>query len=110
MSRGPWNSELTTPTGERITQTYDDNGNLASRTDFNGRLTTYTYELSRNLETRRVEASGQAEARTISRGGKRGQGRLRAQLFIQPGLARYNRASRLNQSLGLLISKYGYAL
>lgn len=100
MSRGPWNSELTTPTGERITQTYDDNG----------RLTTYTYDLSRNLETRRVEASGQAEARTISRGGERGQGRLRAQLFIQPGLARYNRASRLNQSLGLLISKYGYAL
>jgi YD repeat-containing protein len=46
--------------------TYDANGNVASRTDFNGRLTTYTYDLTRNLEIRRVEASGQAEARTIS--------------------------------------------
>ena len=44
----------------------DNNGNVASRTDFNGRLTTYTYDLTRNLEIRRLEASGQAEARTIS--------------------------------------------
>ena len=46
--------------------TYDTNGNLGTHTDFNGRLDTYTYDLSRNLETRRVEASGQAEARTVS--------------------------------------------
>jgi YD repeat-containing protein len=47
-------------------QTYDANGNVATRTDFNGNLTTYTYDLTRNLETQRVEASGKAEARTIS--------------------------------------------
>ena len=46
--------------------TYDANGNLGTHTDFNDRLDTYTYDLSRNLETRRVEASGQAEARTVS--------------------------------------------
>jgi YD repeat-containing protein len=34
---------------------YDANGNVASRTDFNGNLTTYTYDLTRNLETRRTE-------------------------------------------------------
>lgn len=46
-------------------QTYDANGNVATRTDFNGTLTTYTYDLSRNLETSRVEGSGSAVARTI---------------------------------------------
>jgi YD repeat-containing protein len=34
---------------------YDANGNIASRTDFNGYKTTYTYDLSRNLETQRKE-------------------------------------------------------
>jgi len=34
---------------------YDANGNVASRTDFNGNLTTYTYDLTRNLETSRTE-------------------------------------------------------
>jgi RHS repeat-associated protein len=34
---------------------YDANGNLASRTDFNGNLSCYAYDLSRNLETVRVE-------------------------------------------------------
>ena len=34
---------------------YDANGNIASRTDFNGNLTCYAYDLSRNLETVRVE-------------------------------------------------------
>jgi len=47
-------------------QTYDANGNIASRTDFNGHVTTYAYDLSRNLETQRVEASGTPAARTIS--------------------------------------------
>lgn len=45
---------------------YDANGNVASRTDFNGNKTTYIYDLTRNLETSRTEASGTALARTIS--------------------------------------------
>ena len=47
-------------------QTYDANGNVATRTDFNGNVTTYTYDLTRNLETKRVEASNAPVARTIS--------------------------------------------
>ncbi|MDD5113697.1 MAG: DUF6531 domain-containing protein [Methylobacter sp.] len=35
--------------------TYDANGNVASRTDFNGNLSCYAYDLSRNLETTRLE-------------------------------------------------------
>jgi len=35
--------------------TYDVNGNVASRTDFNGHKTTYVYDLTRNLETSRTE-------------------------------------------------------
>jgi RHS repeat-associated protein len=35
--------------------TYDSNGNLASRKDFNGNLTCYTNDTTRNLETKRVE-------------------------------------------------------
>jgi YD repeat-containing protein len=46
--------------------TYDANGNVATRTDFNGSVTTYNYDLTRNLETSRVEASGTAQARTIT--------------------------------------------
>ncbi|MFH1873147.1 MAG: IPTL-CTERM sorting domain-containing protein, partial [Pseudomonadota bacterium] len=46
--------------------TYDANGNVASRTDFNGNVTTYAYDLARNLETSRTEASGTPLARTIS--------------------------------------------
>ena len=46
--------------------TYDANGNIATRTSFDGTVTTYTHDLTRNLETRRVEASGTADARTIS--------------------------------------------
>ncbi len=47
--------------------TYDANGNVASRTDFNGNRTNYTYDLSRNLETNRTEgltASGAATPAT----------------------------------------------
>ena len=52
-------------------QTLDPNGNVASRTDFNGNRTNYTYDLTRNLETQRVEgltSSGAATTatRTIS--------------------------------------------
>ncbi|MBW8364699.1 MAG: RHS domain-containing protein [Rhizobium sp.] len=35
--------------------TYDPNGNVASRADFNGHKTCYAYDLARNLETARVE-------------------------------------------------------
>ncbi len=47
-------------------RTYDENGNLASTTDFNGNVTTYIYDLVRNLETTRTEAFGTAQARTIT--------------------------------------------
>ncbi|MDH5255592.1 MAG: DUF6531 domain-containing protein, partial [Gammaproteobacteria bacterium] len=36
-------------------QTYDANANVASRTDFNGRKTCYAHDLTRNLETARIE-------------------------------------------------------
>jgi YD repeat-containing protein len=35
--------------------TYDANGNIASRTDFNGNRSCYAYDTSRNLETVRLE-------------------------------------------------------
>ena len=35
--------------------TYDANGNVASRADFNGHTTCYAYDLTRNLETARLE-------------------------------------------------------
>ncbi|MBI3523007.1 MAG: RHS repeat protein [Betaproteobacteria bacterium] len=46
--------------------TYDANGNVASRTDFNGVVTKYNYDLTKNLETQRVEAYGKPEARTTN--------------------------------------------
>jgi YD repeat-containing protein len=45
---------------------YDAQGNVASKTDFNGTTTVYTNDLSRNLEVQRMESSGQSTARTIS--------------------------------------------
>lgn len=50
---------------------YDANGNMSTRTDFNGNQTQYTYDLARNLETRRVEGlsgtgTATAATRTIS--------------------------------------------
>ena len=44
--------------------TYDANGNTSSRTDFNGNKTTYAYDLTRNLETQRIEALTSAGATT----------------------------------------------
>ncbi len=38
--------------------TYDVNGNVASRADFNGNKTCYAYDLTRNLEIARVEGLG----------------------------------------------------
>ena len=40
---------------------YDANGNITSRTDFNGRKTCYAYDATRNLETARVEGLTAAE-------------------------------------------------
>jgi YD repeat-containing protein len=45
---------------------YDTNGNVTSRTDFNGNKTTYVYDLARNLETSHTEAAGTPLARTVS--------------------------------------------
>jgi YD repeat-containing protein len=45
---------------------YDDSGNVASVTDLNGTKTTYAYDLTRNLETSRVEAAGTPQARTTT--------------------------------------------
>ncbi len=42
--------------------TYDANGNVASRADFNGNKTCYAYDLTRNLETARVEGLAAATA------------------------------------------------
>ncbi len=44
---------------------YDGNGNGISRTDFDGRVPTYVFDEPRNLETRRPEAAGTPQARTI---------------------------------------------
>jgi RHS repeat-associated protein len=45
---------------------YDANGNVGSRTDFNNIQATYGYDLARNLQTTRTEASGTPKARTIT--------------------------------------------
>lgn len=52
--------------GSSAATSYDANGNVASRTDFNGNITTYTHDPTRNLETSRTEASGTPQARTIT--------------------------------------------
>jgi RHS repeat-associated protein len=47
-------------------ETYDANGNPATRADYNGNVTHYVYDLTRNLETSRTEAYGTPQARTIT--------------------------------------------
>ena len=47
-------------------RTYDSNGNVTERTDFNSGATLYQYDLARNLETTRIEASGVPQQRTIA--------------------------------------------
>lgn len=55
-----------TDCGNRFREiTYDGNGFIASRTDFNGNTTTYTHN-ARGLETSRTEAAGTPEERTIT--------------------------------------------
>ena len=46
--------------------TYDTNGNLSSKTDFNGNKTAFTYDTIRNLETKRVEIPGTARSLTTT--------------------------------------------
>ncbi len=45
---------------------YDANGNIISKTDWNGVTTTYTYNMSRNLELSRTEAAGTPQEQTIT--------------------------------------------
>jgi len=45
---------------------YDSNGNINSRTDFNGNQTTFAFDQARNLEISRTEAAGTGRARTIT--------------------------------------------
>jgi YD repeat-containing protein len=47
-------------------QSHDGYGNVISRTDWNGIKTDYTYEIARGLETKRIEAVGTADARTVT--------------------------------------------
>ena len=48
------------------TMVQDANGNVTSKTDVDGNVTTYSYDVGRNLETQRVEGSGTPNARTIT--------------------------------------------
>jgi len=52
--------------GEDASRTYDANGNITSRTDFNSHQTTYSYDETTNRETSRTEAYGTSSARTIT--------------------------------------------
>lgn len=50
--------------GNTQAATYDNNGNVASRTDFNGNRTNYIFDAARNLETSRTEGLTSAGATT----------------------------------------------
>jgi len=52
--------------GSIKSRTYDAKGNVASATDFNGNVTTFTYDPQRNFEISRTEAFGTPLARTVS--------------------------------------------
>ena len=54
------------PCGYVAATTYDAGGYPASTTDFNGNLTTYSFDDTRGLEILRSEASGTSVARTIT--------------------------------------------
>jgi RHS repeat-associated protein len=68
-----WGASRTTTTsapcpgcGDDQSRVLDANGNITSRTDFNGIVTTYNYDTTNNLETSRTQAYGTAQARTIT--------------------------------------------
>lgn len=46
--------------------TYDKNSNATAITDFKGIKTTFAFDLTRNLETSRTEASGTSQQRTVT--------------------------------------------
>lgn len=46
--------------------TYDANGNVKTRRDFRGIVTSYNYDMSRNLEILRTEGVGQSEQRIVN--------------------------------------------
>ncbi len=52
--------------GANKSYSYDANGNIISKTDWNGVTTTYTYDMDRNLELSRTEAVGTPQERTIT--------------------------------------------
>ena len=52
--------------GANKSYSYDANGNIASKTDWNGITTNYTYDMDRNLELTRIEAVGTPQERTIT--------------------------------------------
>jgi YD repeat-containing protein len=52
--------------GANKAYSYDANGNVLSKTDWNGVSTTYSYDTERNLELTRTEAAGTPEERTIT--------------------------------------------
>jgi len=52
--------------GYRLATTYDSAGYPSSETDYNNNVTTYIYDGTRGLEVSRTEASGTAQARTIT--------------------------------------------
>jgi YD repeat-containing protein len=52
--------------GDDQTRVLDADGNITSRTDWNGNQTTYVYDTANNLETSRTEAYGTPQARTIT--------------------------------------------
>lgn len=61
-------TELTHPlvAGAKQRYEYDAQGNLTKLTDYNGNITTYTYDLTRNLETRRIQGVGSSAQRTVT--------------------------------------------
>ena len=72
---------VTLPNANAIT-THDANGNIASYSDFNRNLTTYIYDLTRNLEISRTEAAGTTLARTSRHSGIRYTGCRRRSLRL----------------------------
>ena len=46
--------------------TFDTNGNIKTRTDFNGLVTAFQFDQARNLETTRIEAVGTPQSRTTT--------------------------------------------
>ena len=52
--------------GANKSYSYDVNGNVISKTDWNGVTTNYTYDMARNLELTRTEAAGAPQERIIT--------------------------------------------